>query len=314
MFKVPLGLSALGVALSRRLKRLPAACNPAPRRRPFRPGVEALEERQLLSNWVVTTALDNGDNNNPTQGSLREAILLADTFGAAGDRIVFAIPTTDPGYNSTTGAFTIQPPTALPDVTKPLTIDGYTQPGAAVNTAANFDNASLKIVLDGSQLPSGNGLDITAGGTTVRGLVVDNFHGFGIYLKNAGGDTVSGNFLGTDVSGKVAAGNAGGVGAFNAGFNTIGGAALVDRNVISANSGGGIYLNSDGNSVQNNYVGADASALADLKNDFGISVQGSNNLIGGGSPGEGNLIAGNFSDGCWISLASSAFNQVDGNQ
>src|SRR5262249_50694515 len=274
VFKVPQGLSEPSLAPSRRLQR-----------RSFRPGVEPLEERQLLSTWVVTTALDNGDDNNPTQGSLREAILLADTFGAAGDKIVFNIPGA--------GVHTIVPPTGLPAASKPLTIDGYTQPGAAVNTAANFDNAQLKIVLDGGLLHNNeNGLLLTAGGTTVRGLVIDNFPGEGIYLNNAGGDTVAGNFIGTDVSGKVAAGNAGGVFASNAGLNKIGGAALGDRNVISGNNGGGIFLFSDGNSVQNNFVGADASAMADLHNAFGIEVHGSNNLIGGGSPSEGNLIAG----------------------
>src|SRR5262249_11105147 len=155
----------------------------------------------------------------------------------------------------------------------------------------------------------------TAGGTTVRGLVIENFPGEGIYLNNAGGDTVSGNFLGTDVSGKVAAGNSGGVFAVNVGgLNKIGGPALGDRNVISGNNGGGIFLFSDGNTVQNNFVGADASAGADLHNAFGIEVHGSNNLIGGGSPGEGNLIAGNLDDGCFISLPGAAFNQVDGNR
>jgi titin len=148
----------------------------------------------------------------------------------------------------------------------------------------------------------------------VRGLVIENFPGEGIYLNNAGGDTVSGNFLGTDVSGKVAAGNAGGVFASNAGLNKIGGPAVGDRNVISGNNGGGIFLFSDGNTVQNNFIGADASALAHLGNAFGIEVHGSNNLIGGGSPGEGNVITGNLDDGCFISLPSSAFNHVDGNQ
>src|SRR5262245_22671232 len=145
---------------------------PRPRRR-FRLQCEVLEERQLLSTWTVTTTADNGSNASPTPGSLRQAILKADNMGAASDKIVFAIPTTDPGYNPTTGAFTIQPPTALPNVSTPVTIDGYTQPGAAVNTAAAFDNAQLKIVLNGAFLSgSENGLKITAGATTVRGLVI----------------------------------------------------------------------------------------------------------------------------------------------
>jgi hypothetical protein len=41
---------------------------------------------------------------------------------------------------------------------------------AGVNTAADFGNASLKIVLDGSPLhPGENGLTGTAGSTAVRG-------------------------------------------------------------------------------------------------------------------------------------------------
>jgi hypothetical protein len=294
--------------LSRWLSRQPVSrTGPSRRRRPFRPGVEALEERQVLTTWVVTTAADSGP------GSLRQAILDADA-GPGGDQIAFAIPT-QPG---TSDVHTIQPQSFLPAITTPLTIDGYTQPGAAVNTASNFDNAQLKIVLDGHLLHNGEpGLDLSAGFTTVRGLVIDNFPGYGIFDQGGENDTVAGNFIGTDVSGKLAAGNGdGGVYAFNAGFNTIGSPALGDRNVISGNGtgNGGIFLRSSGNSVQNNYVGADASAVPDLPNAYGIEVVGSHNLIGGWAPGEGNLIAGNLSCGCWIGTPSSSFNEVDGNQ
>jgi phosphoglycolate phosphatase-like HAD superfamily hydrolase len=47
------------------------------KRSPYRPAVEALEERQLLSTFTVFTAADNGDNVNPTPGSLRAAIKAA---------------------------------------------------------------------------------------------------------------------------------------------------------------------------------------------------------------------------------------------
>jgi hypothetical protein len=74
-----------------------------PRRRFPLPG-EALKVRQILSAQVVMTTLDNGSNTLPTPGSLRQAILHADTLGKAGDQIKFNIPTSDPGYSSTTGA------------------------------------------------------------------------------------------------------------------------------------------------------------------------------------------------------------------
>jgi hypothetical protein len=302
-----------GVVPFRRLKRQPVSPRAAARRgRPFRPGVESLEERQLLSTFFVTTAADNGNNANPTPGSLREAILLANN-DVATDLILFNIPNV-PGQSD---VHTIKPPTALPTITQPLTISGYTQQGAASNTASDFDNASLKIVLDGSLLQNGeNGLTISAGNSAVTGLVINHFPGYGVWLQNAGDDTIAGNFIGIDVFGKVPAGNGGGgISAFNAGFNNIGGPALGDRNVISGNgNGAGIFLDSDVNNVQNNYIGTDAFRVVGPANFHGILIQGSHNLIGGDSAAEGNVISGNFHDGIRISLATSAFNLVAGNR
>jgi hypothetical protein len=304
---------ARGIVPSRRLKRQPVSRRPAARRgRPFRPGVEPLEERQVLSTFFVTTAADNGNNANPTPGSLREAILLANN-DVAPDLILFNIPNV-PGQSD---VHTIKPPTALPTITQPLTISGYTQPGAASNTASDFDNAILKIVLDGSLLQNGeNGLTISAGSSAVTGLVINHFPGFGVSLTNAGDDTIAGNFIGIDVFGKVPAGNGGGgISAFNAGFNNIGGPALGDRNVISGNgNGAGIFLGSNVNNVENNYIGTDAFRVVGPANFHGILIQGSYNLIGGDTAAKGNVIAGNFADGIRISLATSAFNTVAGNQ
>src|SRR5262249_30149362 len=151
--------------------------------------------------------------------------------------------------------------TALPTITQPLTISGYTQAGAASNTASDFDNAILKIVLDGSLLQNGeNGLTIIAGNNAGTGLGLNHLPGYGVWPENAGDDTITGNFIGIDVFGKVPAGNSGGgISAINAGFNVIGGPALSARNVISGNgNGAGIFLDSDVNIVQNNYIGTDA--------------------------------------------------------
>jgi hypothetical protein len=56
-----------------------------------------------------------------------------------------------------------------PALTKPMTIDGYTQPGASVNT--NAFPAALNTVLR-IELNSPAGLVVNAGGTTIRGLVI----------------------------------------------------------------------------------------------------------------------------------------------
>ena len=48
---------------------------------------------------------------------------------------------------------------------------------------------------------------MTAGGTTVRGLVINRFSGNGIELNGSSGNTIQGNYLGTDLSGSANRGN-----------------------------------------------------------------------------------------------------------
>jgi hypothetical protein len=74
--------------------------------------------------FTVTNTKDAG------AGSLRQAILNANAYPGT-DSILFNIPTTDPGYQSSTGSFRITLASALPTVTDPVIIDGTTQPGYA---------------------------------------------------------------------------------------------------------------------------------------------------------------------------------------
>src|SRR5689334_23818203 len=67
----------------------------------------------------VTTAADNGDNSNPTPGSLRKAILDADKNPGL-DTIDFNI--------LGGGVHKISLSVPLPTITDPVVIDGYTQP------------------------------------------------------------------------------------------------------------------------------------------------------------------------------------------
>src|SRR5437762_151287 len=78
-----------------------------------------------------------------------------------------------------------------------------------------------------------SGLLVTAGASTVRGLVINRFGGNGVMLMNKGGDTVAANFIGTDATGTAAASN-GGQGVFvQCSNNLIGGSGWAGRNVIS---------------------------------------------------------------------------------
>ncbi len=164
--------------------------------------LEVLEDRTLLSPYIVTTTADNGNNTSPIAGSLRDAInqinadtshaLYANSSNPNVDEIDFNITAASDaagggtGFNGTTGVATITPQSALPTITNAVLIDGYTQSGASGNTNAFglADNAVLKVELDGSQAGAGvDGLSITASNSTVRGLVIDQFTGNGVSIS-----------------------------------------------------------------------------------------------------------------------------------
>lgn len=149
---------------------------------------------------VVAATFTVTNTNTGGAGSLAQAILDANANSGA-DIINFSIGT---------GLQTISPMlTGFPDITDPVTIDGFTQPGAV--SGATPDQLTLMIVLDG--ISAGNGVDglhITGGNTTVRGLVIQNWNPFGehgILMDTNGGNTISKCFLGTDNTGTADQGN-----------------------------------------------------------------------------------------------------------
>src|SRR5207245_7635228 len=126
-----------------------------------------------------------------------------------------------------------------------------------------------------------DGLHITAGSSTVRGLVINGFQslvgndtrGNGIVLDTLGGDAVQGNFIGTNPSGTVAVANAFDVLVDHSANNLIGGATPAARNVIAAADHIGISLGNTltqsgsgttGNSVQRNYIDNDVTSNVDV--------------------------------------------------
>src|SRR6516165_5872611 len=153
-----------------------AALNQIRRRKPRdprvdpRPQLEALEDRTLLSPYLVTTTADSGP------GSLRDAItqinadtnhtLYASPSNSSVDEIDFNVTAASDvagggsGYNSTTGVATITPQTSLPSITNAVLIDGYTQAGGSGNTNpfGQADNAVLKVELNGSAVANAYGL------------------------------------------------------------------------------------------------------------------------------------------------------------
>src|SRR5438105_6066052 len=179
----------------------------------------------VLGLRIASAATFTVINTNDTGAvSLRQRTLDANgTLGA--DTIAFNSPGT--------GVHTISPTSVLPSISDPVIIDGYTQPGASQNTLAGGDNAVLLIELNGANVAGVNGLNISTGNSTLRGLVINGFlrdnggsGGQGIVLAGGDGNQIEGNFIGINPGGTVAVPNGGhGMDILNGNNHVIGGTA-----------------------------------------------------------------------------------------
>ncbi|MEM8707159.1 MAG: hypothetical protein AAGE98_11930, partial [Actinomycetota bacterium] len=129
-----------------------------------------------------------------------------------------------------------EPLPSISDLTGPLTIDGYSQPGAAVNTAAAGSNAALMIEIESQAV--GAALRIASPENVIRGLSIFNGQDKILIVgENAVGNRILGNFLGTDAAGTFAQSSLW-VGLMierGASQNKVGTPAHADRNLISRN-------------------------------------------------------------------------------
>ena len=164
---------------------------------------------------------------------------------------------------------------------------------------------------------TGAGIDVAPGaantviGGTVAGArntIAGSAEGISVRTNAA---TITGNFIGTDVTGAMALPNEVGIFVSSGGTNaTIGGSTAAARNVISGNRDHGIWLNSGstGAVVQGNFIGTDATGTVALGNLEGVLIRGTaNQLIG-------NVISGNSADGIILQTsAASASNTIAGN-
>jgi hypothetical protein len=91
------------------------------------------------------------------------------------------------------------------------------------------------------------------------------------------------------------------------------GGTVVQGLVINRFALAGIDVqNSGGAIIQGNYIGTDVTGTMVLGNGVGVSLESSNNTIGGTAAGAGNVISGNRDDGIFIS-GSSTGNVIEGN-
>jgi len=270
-----------------------------------------LDAQDVLAGQTFTVT----NTNDSGTGSLRQAILETNANPGL-DVIVFNIPAW--GRQPGTGKHTIQPTSPLPHITDPVIIDGYTQPGAA--PATDDDQATLIIELDGIRAGEGSvsGLIISAGNSSVRGLVINRFGDVGIHIQENGGNIIEGNYIGTDVTGTVDQGNSDdGIRIWDAPGNTVGGDTAEARNIISGNNDMGVEIilsGATGNKVQGNYIGTDVTGTTDVGNStHGVFINASGNTIGDSSSGTGNVISGNGGDGITIHEIGATGNHIIGN-
>ena len=254
---------------------------------------------------IVNTRGDNTDDdgaaNRTQQGSLRQFILNSNAISGA--------QTSDFSIGAAGSSQTITLSGAsLPTVTDAVVLDAWTQ------GAAGYSGPPL-IVVDGNGAVGATGLlRLSAGGSTVRGFVLQGSTSDGIRIDTAGGNTIVGNYIGTNAAGNAADANGStGVSVMaGANGNTIGGLTAAERNVIAANGNNNIGLGSNANVVLGNYIGigADGStALGATSNN--VYVTGSNNTIGGTAAGSRNVISASSASGVFITTGTG--NVVQGN-
>jgi hypothetical protein len=264
------------------------------------------------------------------QCTLRAAIQLSNVTSGA-KTIAFDIPGT--------GLQTITPGSALPPIFgSTVTIDGYSQPGASANTLAVGNNAVLRIELNGANAgATAAGIRLASSDNVVKGMIINRWGMNGVEVTNRSGNSIEGNYIGTDASGNQNTQGNGkyGVWLHGASNNVVGGTTPAARNVISGNGKQGIYISrttspladASGNRIEGNYVGTDKNGSVALGNgNFGFQtgdgvwIDGaSNNVVGGTVAGARNVISGNKGTGVVIgsgvheASADPSDNTIEGN-
>ena len=228
-------------------------------------------------------------------------------------------------------------------------IAGNLYDGIAFGYGANNNVlAGNYIGLDVSGDPLGNGGGVELDnardnliGTNADGVrdevernVISANRSYGIWLPGTStgavttGNVIAGNYIGTGIDGTSDLGNAtNGIALTHYSRGAIiGGTSASARNVISGNDGNGVYIaDSLDHQVLGNYIGLDSWGENALPNDQGgVQVYSyyytgasgrltSGNVIGGTSPGAGNVISGNDQYGIAILGEFATGNLVQGN-
>jgi parallel beta-helix repeat protein len=155
----------------------------------------------------------------------------------------------------------------------------------------------------------------------IKNLISGNREGVRVEAAASGvatGNVLHGNYIGTEFTAEGALPNAGHGVSISGSGNNVGGDTPEEANVISGNGGDGVSLLSGAanNTVSGNFVGTDKDGQTDLGNALrgvflgGTGLTATGNTIGGDTPGERNVISGNF---IGVELNAANGNTVQGN-
>ncbi|MEA2736661.1 MAG: hypothetical protein QOE14_3112 [Humisphaera sp.] len=318
--------------------------------------LELLEGRTLLSTYMVTSVNDAGagslrqaildanahagaDTVKFAIGSGAKTINLAKGLPVLGDQLTLDA-TSQPGYAG-------KPLVTLNGAAAGAAIDGLKITGSGVQVRGlainRFSGSGILVLGTGSNritncyigtdsagssasanaahgilLQSPNN---TVGGTTAadRNVISGNgSSGVFVYTNAATGNTIRGNYIGTDASGAMKIANAkNGVQINGAASNVIGGITAGERNVISGNARDGVIIVNAGsklNVVVGNFIGTDATGTKALGNGwYGIEISQPENVVGGATAGAGNIVSANGYGGIVLYQATASGNRVQGN-
>ncbi len=221
-------------------------------------------------NDITTFTVTNA--NNTGSGSLRQAITDANQSSDASE-IEFDISGNCPRVIGLTST--------LPAVTTPTRILGYSQAGSARNEAAYAFDGTLCIALNGAgSIASGLRFQTGTGETmSVEGIAFYGFTSEAVLISGTGSGNVLGNAFGTGAAGLAAPGfDDAAIRVQNAPASLIGGGDVASRNVISRAAQVGVSLEAStgGREVIGNLIGFNLAGTGASANGIGIHVDNSN--------------------------------------
>jgi hypothetical protein len=269
---------------------------------------QAVETPQIETADAPSQTFTVTNTNASGAGSLAQAIMDANANPGL-DTIAFNI--------AGSGIKIIYLSAVLPTITSPVVIDGTTQPGYA---------GTPLIALSGQS--QGQALNITAGGSTIKGMSFTGFLGTTsniITMSGSGGNVITGCDFGIFGDNSRPSTSATAILIDGSSNNRIGGTTAAERNYFVEDSGQAMIIRNGAasNRVTGNWFGVGPNNAAMTTPRDTIRIEGSpNNTIGGsvgttpgGScTGECNVITGTLSgNGVYINGAAATGNRVIGN-